>query len=100
MRLLVHELLERTDEVQALLRAARERAVTVVNPFRCKAIHKKAIFEVLTDDELQSLFTGEERAAIAAHVPWTRRVRAGHTLRRGEKVDLPDVLRKHRDRLG
>jgi len=98
-RLLVNELLDRKDELQALLRAARERAVTVVNPFRCKAIHKKAIFEVLTDDELQSLFTGEERAAIAAHVPWTRRVRAGHTLRGGETVDLPDFIRKNRDRL-
>jgi len=98
-RLLVNELLDRKDELQALLRATRERAVTVVNPFRCKAIHKKAIFEVLTDDELQSLFTGEERAAIAAHVPWTRRVRAGHTLRGGEKVDLPDFIRKNRDRL-
>ena len=35
----------------AHLRAARDRAVTVVNPFRCKPIHKKAIFAVLTDDE-------------------------------------------------
>ena len=43
----------------------------MANPFRCKPIHKKAIFAVLTDDELQPLFTPEERAAIAAHVPWT-----------------------------
>jgi len=98
-RLLVNELLDRKDELQPLLRAARERAVTVVNPFRCKAIHKKAIFAVLTDDELQGLFTGEERAAIAAHVPWTRRVRAGHTLRGGETIDLPEYIRKNRDHL-
>jgi hypothetical protein len=51
---------------------------------------------VLTDDELQPLFTPEERGAIAAHVPWTRRVRAGHTLRRGERVDLPEFIRAHR----
>ena len=98
-RLLVNELLDRKDELQPLLRAARERAVTIVNPFRCKPIHKKAIFAVLTDDELQSLFTEEERAAIAAHVPWTRRVRAGHALRRGEKIDLPEFIRKNRDHL-
>jgi hypothetical protein len=98
-RLLVNELLDRKDELQPLLRAARERAVTVVNPFRCKAIHKKAIFAVLTDDELQSLFTEEERTAIAAHVPWTRRVRPGHTTRRGQKIDLPEFIRKNRDRL-
>jgi hypothetical protein len=98
-RLLVNELLDRKAELSALLRAARERAVTIVNPFRCKAIHKKAIFAVLTDEELQSLFTEEERAAIAAHVPWTRRVRPGHTTRRGQKIDLPEFIRKNRDQL-
>jgi len=98
-RLLVNELLDRKGELQPLLQAARDRAATIVNPFRCKAIHKKAIFAVLTDDELQPLFTTEERAAIAAHVPWTRRVRAGYTLRRGEKIDLPDFIRRHRSEL-
>ena len=86
-RLLVNEFLERIDELQPLLQAARDRAVTMVNPFRCKPIHKKAIFAVLTDDELQPLFTAEERAAIAAHVPWTRRVRRGadHARRAGDR---------------
>jgi len=98
-RLLVNELLDRKEELQPLLRAAREGAATIVNPFRCKAIHKKAIFAVLTDDELQSLFTAEERAAIAAHVPWTRRVRNGHTLRNGERIDLPEFIRGHRSEL-
>jgi hypothetical protein len=98
-RLLVNELLDRKAEMGPLLQAARARAVTIVNPFRCKAIHKKAIFAVLTDDELQSLFTTEERAAIAAHVPWTRRVRNGHTLRNGERVDLPEFIRGHRSEL-
>lgn len=98
-RLLVNEFLERVGELQALLQAARERAVTLVNPFRCKPIHKKAIFAVLTDDELQPLFTPEERSAIAAHVPWTRRVAEGHTLYRGQKIDLPAFIRANRERL-
>ena len=98
-RLLVNEFLERVEELQALLQAARERAVTLVNPFRCKPIHKKAIFAVLTDDELAGLFTDEERAAIAAHVPWTRRVREGRTTRHGQDVDLTEFVRKNRERL-
>jgi hypothetical protein len=98
-RLLVNEFLERIEELQPLLQAARARAVTMVNPFRCKPIHKKAIFAVLTDDELAGLFTEDERAAIAAHVPWTRRVLAGHTLRHGQNVDLPEFIRKNRERL-
>ena len=71
----------------------------MVNPFRCKPIHKKAIFAVLTDDELQHLFEPEERAAIAAHVPWTRRVREGHTQRDGRRIDLPAFIRENRDSL-
>ncbi len=98
-RLLVNELLERRDEVGPLLEAARDRAVVIVNPFRCKPVHKKAIFEVLTDDTLQGLFTAEEQAAIRAHVPWTRRVRESRTARAGQEVDLPDFILGHRDRL-
>jgi hypothetical protein len=98
-RLLVNEFLEKIDELQPLLQAAKERAVTLVNPFRCKPIHKKAIFAVLTDDELSGLFTPDEQKAIAAHVPWTRRVRAGHTTRQGVSVDLPEYIRKNRERL-
>jgi hypothetical protein len=98
-RLLVNEFLEKVSELQALLQAAKDRAVVLVNPFKCKPIHKKAIFAVLTDDELQHLFTDAERAAIAAHVPWTRRVSEGHTLRGGQRIDLPEFIRKNRETL-
>ena len=98
-RLLVNEFIERIGQLQPLLQAARERTVTLVNPFRCKPIHKKAIFAVLTDDSLSGLFTGEEGAAIAAHVPWTRRVQEGRTLRHGQSVDLPEFIRAHREQL-
>jgi hypothetical protein len=98
-RLLVNELLDRKQANAAFLKAASERAATVVNPFRCKPIHKKAIFAVLTDDELSPLFTAEERAAIAAHVPWTRRVREGQVLRHGQRIDLPAFVRAHRAEL-
>jgi len=98
-RLLVNEFLERRAQVQALYEAVRDRAVVLVNPFRCKPIHKKAIFAVLTDDELQKHFTDEERAAIRAHVPWTRRVREGKTTRNGETIDLPAWILANREQL-
>ena len=98
-RLLVNEFLEKVDQLQPLLEAARKRAVTMVNPFRCKPLHKKAIFAVLTDDDLQGLFSEEERAAIARHVPWTRRVSEVRTRRHGENVDLPAYIREHRESL-
>jgi hypothetical protein len=98
-RLLVNEFLDRVADNQALLQAVKARAVTMVNPFRCKPIHKKAIFAVLTEDELQHLFTEDERASIAAHVPWTRRVGEGRVTRHGETVDLPQFILKNRERL-
>jgi len=98
-RLLVNEFLEKVDKLQPLLEAARKRAVTMVNPFRCKPLHKKAIFAVLTDDDLQDLFSEAERAAIARHVPWTRRVSEERTRRGGADIDLPEYIRAHRERL-
>jgi uncharacterized circularly permuted ATP-grasp superfamily protein len=98
-RLLVNEFLEKVDQLQPLLEAVRKRAVTLVNPFRCKPLHKKAIFAVLTDDELQGLFSEEERGAIARHVPWTRRVSEERTQRRGDDIDLPVFIRGHRESL-
>jgi hypothetical protein len=98
-RLLVNEFLERRPQVQALYEAVRDRAAVMVNPFRCKPIHKKAIFAVLTDDSVQKHFTDDERAAIRAHVPWTRRVQAGKTTRDGETLDLPSWIVANRERL-
>ncbi len=98
-RLLVNELLEKKSELQPFIAAARARAFVMANPFRCKPIHKKAIFAVLTDDTLQGLFSEDERAVIRAHVPWTRRVAEGASTRDGQAIDLPEYVRKHRDRL-
>jgi hypothetical protein len=98
-RLLVNELLERRDELRPFLDAARARAFVMANPFRCKPIHKKAIFAVLTDDALQPLFSDDERAAIGAHVPWTRRVAEGASTRDGAAIDLPEYVRRNREHL-
>jgi hypothetical protein len=98
-RLLVNELLDKKDEVRPLIDAVRDHAVVIVNPFRCKPIHKKAIFAVLTDDALQGLFGPDERAAISTHVPWTRRVAAGRTTREGSAIDLPAWILANRERL-
>jgi hypothetical protein len=97
-RLLVNELLERADLLRPLIEAARARACVFVNPFACKPIHKKAIFAVLTDEENASLFSDSERAAIQAHVPWTRVVRQGRTTRGGGTIDLLPWLRAEGNR--
>jgi hypothetical protein len=98
-RLLVNEYLPIMNEHPALLDAYRAGAVCLVNSFRSKVIHKKALFAVLTDARYAGLFSSDEREAIAAHVPWTRQVRAGKSDYHGDEIDLLEFINERRDRL-
>lgn len=98
-RLLVNEYIPIMAEFPALLDAYRAGAVCMVNSFRSKLIHKKALFAVLTNERYAGLFTEEERAAIRAHVPWTRKVRREKTDHYGEQIDLLEFAATSRDRL-
>jgi hypothetical protein len=98
-RLLVNEYLPIIDQYPALLQAYRAGAICMVNSFRSKLIHKKAIFAVLTSQRYARLFDQQERAAIGKHVPWTRRVRAEKSDHLGKEIDLLEFIAANRDRL-
>ncbi|MET0625132.1 MAG: hypothetical protein ABW250_19495 [Pyrinomonadaceae bacterium] len=98
-RLLVNEYLPIMGEHPALLDACRAGAVCLVNNFRSKMIHKKALFAVLTDERHAGLFNAEEREAVRRHVPWTRMVREGKTDKGGAEIDLLDYIRRNSGRL-
>lgn len=98
-RLLTNEYLPIMNDYPALLDAYRAGAICMVNSFRSKLIHKKALFAVLTNDAHAQLFTTKEREAIGAHIPWTRVVRDETSDYRGEKIDLLEFTRATRNRL-
>jgi hypothetical protein len=98
-RLLVNEYLPIMKKQPALLDAYRAGAVCMVNSFRSKVIHKKALFAVLTDARFASLFDADERAAIGKHVPWTRRVRTGKSDYFGKEIDLLEFITERKERL-
>jgi uncharacterized circularly permuted ATP-grasp superfamily protein len=98
-RLLVNEYLPIIDEYPALLNAYRAGAICMVNSFRSKLIHKKALFAVLTDKRHASLFSDTELAAIRAHVPWTRIVRDERSDYADEQIDLLEFIRHNSERL-
>jgi len=98
-RLLVNEYLPIVSEYPALLDAYRAGAICMVNSFRSKLIHKKALFAVLTNPKHAALFSEKELAAIRAHVPWTRVVRDEHTDYFGREVNLLDFIRADGERL-
>jgi hypothetical protein len=98
-RVIIHEFLARYDETHPLVRACVNHHVCLVNPFRCKIMHKKASFELLTDEACASWFTSKERAAIARSIPWTRRLTERRTTYHGDSVGLVDFVRQNRARL-
>ncbi len=107
-RLLVNEYLPIMAEQPALLDAYRAGAICMVNSFRGKLVHKKAIFAVLTNEKYESLFSETELAAIRAHIPWTRKFREEKTIIRtgsgsdgvqSESIDLVDWTRKNAEKL-
>ena len=98
-RVLLNDILARRNECAALVEAYQARAVCVANTLRCKLPHKKAFFAVLTDSEHSALFSDDERAAIAAHVPWTRLLADTATERAGTRAPLLDVARRERENL-
>ena len=98
-RLLVNEYLPIMNDYPALLEAYRAGAICMVNSFRSKLIHKKALFAVLTDRRHAHLFNNAELDAIRSHVPWTRIVRNEHSDYHEEKIDLLEFIRNNNERL-
>ncbi len=98
-RVLTNEFLEKIDELSALHDAYATQSIVMVNSFRVKFVHKKMFFGVLTNERYAHLFTDEERAAIAATVPWTRRAEQTRTVYRDRDIDLVPFIRENRDRL-
>jgi len=98
-RLLVNEYLPIMDEQPDLLNAYRAGKVCMVNSFRGKLVHKKAIFAVLTNERRAHLFNDTELAAIEAHVPWTRKFIEDKTVNHGETIDLVEWTRANSSKL-
>lgn len=95
-RVIIHEFLDRCDESHPLYKAMAEAAVCMANSFRSKIPHKKSSFAILSDPRYERLFGDLERRMIRLHIPWTRQMRFGKTERRGDDVDLIDIVRRDR----
>jgi hypothetical protein len=98
-RLLVNEYLPIMEAQPALVDACRAGAICMVNSFRGKLVHKKAIFAVLTDERFRHLFSDDELSAIEKHVPWTRKFREENTVNSGREIDLIEWTRANSSKL-
>ncbi len=98
-RVLIDELVLRMGMDSPVVRAVREGAVCMVNPFRCKIVYKKASLAVLGDERNADMLNADELAAVRAHVPWTRVVEERRTEKDGETIDLLPWAAANRERL-
>jgi hypothetical protein len=98
-RVKVQEFLLRFDLSHPLVRAYRERAVCMVNSFRSELAHKKAIFDLLTDETITAGFPAAERRAIRDYIPWTRVVTETKTTYKDKPIDLIEFILKNREKL-
>jgi uncharacterized circularly permuted ATP-grasp superfamily protein len=98
-RVLLSELLAKPEVATPLLKAYLAGDVTVVNSLRAKLLHKKMSLALLSDDRYARLYTPVQRRAIAKHIPWTRKVREGHTTYGGKVIDLTEFVMRNRERL-
>lgn len=98
-RVLIDELVSREGIGSPVVRAVRDGAVCMVNPFRCKVLYKKASLAVLGDERNAHLFTPEQLRAVEAHVPFTRVVEERKTRIHGEEIDLVPWAAANRERL-
>lgn len=98
-RVLISELIERGGMDQPVVKAVLDNAVCMVNPFRCKIMHKKASLAVLSDERNAGIFSAKEREAIEAHIPWTCRVEERKATYHGQMIDLIPYIMEHREEL-
>jgi hypothetical protein len=98
-RVLITELIERGGLEHPVIQAVKDRAVCMVNSFRCKILFKKASLAVLSDERNAAMFTPEQHAAIAKHIPWTRVLEERKTRLDGTEIDLVPYTLGNKDRL-
>jgi hypothetical protein len=97
----VHALFEllKGDVPAPVLRAWLERRLEVYNGPLTPLLRDKRNLALVSEHADGDLFTAEERALIAAHVPWTRHFGLEQADFEGERVRLADFVVENRRRL-
>lgn len=93
------ELLEKSREVEDLIKAYKERAVCMVNPLRSRLATSRALFSIFTNPAFAHLFSDKENELSREHIPWTRRVLDAEQFFGGRKIYLVDFLKDEKETL-
>ncbi len=83
-RCVTNDVLDKWEESQPLIAAARDGACALIGSFAGHIVHDKQIFDALFWPETRDMLTDEERAFVDARIPRTRFLDDAH-------VDLDEV---------
>ena len=95
-RLLTSEFLPIKNDCLAYLQGYQAQKTCYLNTFRAKLVHKKVVFNFLTDEKYNHILSNREREAILDHIPWTRKMLDQRTTFRGLAIDLLEFIRANR----
>ena len=70
-RAVTSDILAHREEVRPFLQAVRDRSVCLIGDFCTQVVHDKVLFRILHDPRTASFLPAEDKAFIAAHVPFT-----------------------------
>jgi hypothetical protein len=86
-------------ERRAVREAIRDASVVVVNPTSSVLADQKAMLEVLSDPEWQTLFDRQDQEVLAKVIPWTRVLRERKTTYDRTRIDLVPWVMDRKDAL-
>lgn len=82
-----------------IVRAAAKKNLRLINGPITGLLSNKFNLALLSEYENSDLFSQEERETIKNHIPWTRRIVAGETTYKEEKIKLDNFLMTQKNRL-
>lgn len=93
--------LPRHTSLLEYLQATQSGRFTTINPLLSQCItNDKGLFAVVSDPRWADRFTADQRATIAAHIPWTRFLRVeATTAPDGAPIQLATYAKTHRHKL-
>lgn len=88
-RVIFKDVIDHWDEAQALIQAVESQSVVLIGGFSSTIIHDKRVFLMLHRPETLAFLSPDERAYIAAHIPYTAYLRS-------DEVDM-DAIKADKD---
>lgn len=98
-RVITRELIEKLDQVQDFIQAAKRGCICVCNPFRSYIVGNKKILSLLTDPRFQSIYNAEELECIQRTIPWTKILADTKATYQGFTIDLRAFVKDNREKL-